>query len=313
MTAIDWLLDATVAAAGPLVALVAIQSSELSRAIVLFLAFGLLSALSWTRLAAIDVALVEASIGAGLSGALFITALRWAPERVDGAPSTARGSLGRGALVVVVALGIAYLVLGLPAPTDGLTPEVNAKLPLAGVRQPVTAVLLNYRGYDTMIEVLVLVSAALTVGVVRPRTDVPAVSDPIGSFVDLFIPGFILLSGYFLWRGAYGPGGAFQGGAVLAGGAVVSMLGGRLRALRPSAWWMRALLTLGPASFLVVAIHRLLAGAALLELAPQWAGAAIFAIELASMITIALVLATFFPSVATIRKDSPPPRPGGSP
>ncbi len=52
-----------------------LASAELFRAIVLFIAFGLLMALAWVRLDAPDVALAEAAIGAGLTGALLLAAL----------------------------------------------------------------------------------------------------------------------------------------------------------------------------------------------------------------------------------------------
>ena len=50
-------------------------SERLFRAIVLFIAFGLLMSLAWVRLGAPDVALAEAAIGAGLTGALLLSAL----------------------------------------------------------------------------------------------------------------------------------------------------------------------------------------------------------------------------------------------
>lgn len=53
----------------------ALSSPDLFRAIVLFIAFGLLLAVAWVRLDAPDVALAEASIGAGLTGALLLAAL----------------------------------------------------------------------------------------------------------------------------------------------------------------------------------------------------------------------------------------------
>jgi uncharacterized MnhB-related membrane protein len=52
-----------------------VSSADLFRAVVLFIAFGLLLALAWVRLAAPDVALAEAAIGAGLTGALLMGAL----------------------------------------------------------------------------------------------------------------------------------------------------------------------------------------------------------------------------------------------
>jgi len=53
----------------------ALASPDLFRAIVLFIAFGLLMALAWVRLDATDVALAEVAIGAGLTGALLLVAL----------------------------------------------------------------------------------------------------------------------------------------------------------------------------------------------------------------------------------------------
>jgi len=60
----------------------ALASPDLFRGVVLFIAFGLLMALVWVRLQAPDVALAEAAIGAGLTGALLLTALsRLAPKQ----------------------------------------------------------------------------------------------------------------------------------------------------------------------------------------------------------------------------------------
>jgi uncharacterized MnhB-related membrane protein len=52
-----------------------LSTPRLFEAVVLFVAFGLLMALCWMRLAAPDVALAEAAIGAGLTGALLMSAL----------------------------------------------------------------------------------------------------------------------------------------------------------------------------------------------------------------------------------------------
>lgn len=53
-----------------------LSSRDLFRAVILFIVFGFLMALAWVRLRAPDIALVEAAIGAGLTGALFLDALR---------------------------------------------------------------------------------------------------------------------------------------------------------------------------------------------------------------------------------------------
>ncbi|HMO65338.1 MAG TPA: DUF4040 domain-containing protein, partial [Verrucomicrobiota bacterium] len=51
----------------------ALHVRDLFQGAVLFIAFGLLLALAWVRLRAPDVALAEAAIGSGLTGALLLT------------------------------------------------------------------------------------------------------------------------------------------------------------------------------------------------------------------------------------------------
>jgi uncharacterized MnhB-related membrane protein len=50
-------------------------TADVFRAVVLFIVFGLLMALAWARLGAPDIALAEAAIGAGLTGALLLDAV----------------------------------------------------------------------------------------------------------------------------------------------------------------------------------------------------------------------------------------------
>jgi len=54
----------------------ALTSREPRRAVILYIAFGLMLALVWARLRAPDLALAEAAIGAGLGGALMLAAAR---------------------------------------------------------------------------------------------------------------------------------------------------------------------------------------------------------------------------------------------
>ena len=53
--------------------------------VVLFISFGLWLALAWVRLGAVDIALAEAAIGAGLTGALLLSSLgERGPRAADG-------------------------------------------------------------------------------------------------------------------------------------------------------------------------------------------------------------------------------------
>jgi uncharacterized MnhB-related membrane protein len=53
-----------------------LHSADIFKAIIFFICFGLLMSLAWVRMHAPDVALAEAAIGAGLTGPLFLAALR---------------------------------------------------------------------------------------------------------------------------------------------------------------------------------------------------------------------------------------------
>lgn len=66
-----------------------LATPDLARAVVMFIVFGLLMALAWARLDAPDIALAEAAIGAGLTGALLLDAL--------GALRSRRGKAREGA------------------------------------------------------------------------------------------------------------------------------------------------------------------------------------------------------------------------
>ncbi len=75
MTPWDWAIDGLLALMLLWFAWRALSSPELFTAVVFFIAFGLVMALAWVRLDAPDIALAEAAIGAGLTGALLLAAL----------------------------------------------------------------------------------------------------------------------------------------------------------------------------------------------------------------------------------------------
>jgi len=75
LTGLAWIFDSLLGLGLLWLAWLALNCSELFKAIVLFVSFGLLITLAWVRLDAPDVALAEAAIGAGLTGALLMAAL----------------------------------------------------------------------------------------------------------------------------------------------------------------------------------------------------------------------------------------------
>jgi len=75
MNAVLWTLDIALCVSLIWLAIQTLATVDLFKATVLFIVFGLVMALAWARLDAPDIALAEAAIGAGLTGALFLSTL----------------------------------------------------------------------------------------------------------------------------------------------------------------------------------------------------------------------------------------------
>lgn len=83
MTALAWIVDGAVATLLVGLALRLLLTREFFEATVLFVAYGLTLALAWVRLGAADLALAEAALGAGVTGALFLNAYRRLAGRTE--------------------------------------------------------------------------------------------------------------------------------------------------------------------------------------------------------------------------------------
>lgn len=94
----EWLLDGLLVLALLITALAALWSRDLFRAVVVFIAFGLLMAVVWVRLRAPDIALAEAAIGAGLTGVLLLDTVSHFRRGSKGPPeASTQESKGEGA------------------------------------------------------------------------------------------------------------------------------------------------------------------------------------------------------------------------
>ncbi|MCX8085471.1 MAG: sodium:proton antiporter [Rhodocyclaceae bacterium] len=197
------------------------------------------------------------------------------------------------ACAFVVLTGGALIELG-PAAID-LRGQVAAQLAASGVSHPVTAVLLNFRGYDTLLEVAVLLIALLAILAVTDKP--PAAPVPAHPLLQAVArgatPAMILVAVYLLWAGAHRPGGAFQAGAVLAAAAVLLHLVGLLPGWGAPGLRLRLGLTAGFALFLALAAA-LLSQGALLQYPPAAAGTLILVIEAGLTVSLGLILAGLF-------------------
>lgn len=306
LTLLQWIVDILTGFGLLWLAWRVLTSPQLFRAILMFVAFGILMALAWVRLNAPDIALAEVAIGAGLTGALLLAAL----ARLAGADkmqnvadqSGKRNNTVRSlrwlpaVLLSAIAVGLGYVVLSFPSDSAGLSAEVATNLELSGVSNPVTAVLLNFRSYDTLLEMAVLLLALLGVwslGDLPPRRAAPAgiVLDTLAS---VLIPMLILLAAYLLWVGGRAPGGAFQAGAVLGAAGVLVLLAGWRFHASLTQLPLRLVLVLGCALFLATALGTIGMGRHLLEYPPEQSGILIMLLEVAATLSIGTTLAALF-------------------
>ncbi|TVQ95065.1 MAG: sodium:proton antiporter [Chromatiaceae bacterium] len=199
-------------------------------------------------------------------------------------------------LLAAVLVGLATAVLSLPPVAPGLGAVVTEHLPASGVEHPVTAVLLNFRGYDTLLELAVLWLALLAVWSLTPAplAHEPTANPMLAALNQLLAPLMILVAGYLLWNGGHAPGGAFQAGAVLGATGVLLHLSGRRLPRAVDGWPLRLALLLGVALFSLIGLAVMAGGAPFLTYPPASAGGLILAIEAAATLSIAATLAALF-------------------
>ena len=150
-----------------LLAGVAVWAADLLLAAIALGAYGFVMSLIWAAIGALDVAFTEAVVGAGATTVLFLAALLRTSRRRSPAASPVRWI----ALAVALATGAALLTVtrGLPRWGDPTAPPAVHVSPrylartLAETATPnaVTSVLADYRGYDTLVETTVILTAGL--------------------------------------------------------------------------------------------------------------------------------------------------------
>ena len=282
-------------------AVAAVSGRDLFASIAFFIVYGFLAAIAWISLGAIDVALAEAAIGTGITGVLLIGAWRalrdaGGLEGGDRLPLATRLTAGLACLVFAAGLGAA--VLALPD-SAGLFQEAERNREALGLGNRVTAVLLGFRGYDTLLETMVLTLALLAVWSLtredvwggRPREAAPVRHGGVMENFGRLLPAIGVLAGvYLVWAGADAPGGAFQASTVLAAMWILIVLAGLRDEPRIAGPAARVLVAAGPVVFVAIA----LAGAALgapLSYPEDWAKPVIVIVEYTLTLSIAAILA----------------------
>ncbi|MBX3704384.1 MAG: DUF4040 domain-containing protein [Steroidobacteraceae bacterium] len=255
-------------------------------AVMLISIFSLLMAATFFLLDAADVALTEAAIGAGMSTILFLGALALIGEHEA---RRRRKPWLPLAVIGLTAFTLIYATFEKPRLGDPSAPVHQHVAPwyleqtpeLMGMSNVVTAVLAGFRAYDTLGEVLVILTAGLGVLLLfaqRPARQAGRVPAFIGLrhhliprvVGQLLIPFIVLFGLYLQFHGEYSPGGGFQAGAIIAVGIVLhALLEGEPagRAILPTRVLV-GLMAGGALLFCGVGIAGMLLGGSFLDYAP---------------------------------------------
>jgi multisubunit Na+/H+ antiporter MnhB subunit len=301
---VSWSFAVDIAMMGLLLAIgvFTIAVRDTFAAVIAFAAYGLLVAVVWVRLQAVDVALTEAAIGSGLTGLLMLGAaarLRGS-ERATQAERPAAWFRAFAAVLsatVATALGTAVWFFVEPAPT--LAPAAVAAIDATGLGNPVTAVLMAYRATDTLLEKVVLVLAVVGVWSLapdrawggRPGTLYRPDADDVLTFFARVLPPFgVVIGVYLMWTAADEPGGAFPGGTILAAMWVLVMMAGLTDAPPVRSGRLRLAVLAGPVAFVAVGLAGMLIADAFLAYPVAYAKLLIVAIEIAMTLSIAAML-----------------------
>jgi uncharacterized MnhB-related membrane protein len=272
-------------------------------AVVGFVAYGLLLALAWVQLHGIDVALTEAALGSGLTGAMLLGAAARLRKTEAAAHAERPGVSTRvaAALVAVcVTAALAMVVLTLPDPAPTLAPQTAANIATTGVGNPLTAVLLAFRAMDTLLEAIVVLFALIGVWSLAPdrvwggrpgplhRVD----PDGILAYLARVLPPIGIIVGvYIFWIGADLPGGKFQGATLLAAMWLLTVMAGLADAPPIGRTWLRIALVAGPVVFIAVGAAGVAFAGAFLAYPDGLAKPLIKVIEWALFPSLALTLA----------------------
>jgi multicomponent Na+:H+ antiporter subunit B len=145
----------------------------------------------------------------------------------------------RNSLILILILGLATIMLSIfvdytPKEKLGMVAEhyANNGKEEVGAANLVTAVVVTYRGLDTLGEVSILFLSAAIIGFFLKIRNENHDNDPkvfryseiLGTGAKVLVPIIVLLGAYIFINGHLTPGGGFQGGAIIASAFVLMLI-----------------------------------------------------------------------------------------
>jgi multisubunit Na+/H+ antiporter MnhB subunit len=199
-------------------------------------------------------------------------------------------------LAFVLFLTLSFVLLTLESFEPLIQKEVAAEMFHSGVTHEVTAILLNFRALDTLLEVAVILLALIAIYTLAPHFRyLPETfeSTITNTFVSLLFPFIVICAFYIFYSGSYQSGGAFGAAALLAGGIIILRLVKPCYPLELHEVLLRFVYGSGLLYFVSVGIATLFFGS-FLEYKGAVATFFILSIEMLLTLSLAAILATYF-------------------
>ncbi len=219
-----------------------VRIPNLFAVIMLFGIFSFLSASLFMIMDAVDVALTEAAVGAGISTVLMLATLALTKDHEEKDLSPYRQWFRLG-IVLTTGAALVYGTMDIPYFGDAASPAQTHVSPYyieqafrdTGVPNIVTAVLASYRGFDTLGEVVVIFTAGVAVMLLlggrreEPDSDGEKEKRVPQNLVlrivsKTVIPMILLFALYVQFHGDYSPGGGFQAGVIMSAALILYSL-----------------------------------------------------------------------------------------
>jgi len=237
-----WQFDLALLVLVVLFAVVALSIRNLMGTAIVFGAYSFMMCLIWAAMGAVDVAFTEAAVGAGVSTVFIVSTIYNTSATM---PSQSQGISFKLFIGVVVTVAGAFLLSALPDFPNWGNPQspvnatvapyyINNSVPDTHVPNLVTSVLADYRGFDTLLETVVVFIACIGIySILRKESakasDEIAVTtqyDPSESLIvrqasRFMVPFMQLFALYVIAHGHYSPGGGFQGGVILGASLIL--------------------------------------------------------------------------------------------
>jgi len=262
-----------------LVAIAIGKMRNLFAAVMLSGIFSLLSASLFVLMDAVDVAFTEAAVGAGISTVLMLMVLHLTSDK-----ETHNGDVKVFPLLISVLCGAVLLYATQDMPHFGdpnayihqsATADhyLNKSYDDSHIPNIVTTILASYRGFDTLGETTVVLTAAVAVMMLlgRPKEEEQELGPESDAIIEvgskMLIPYILLFALYVQFHGDFGPGGGFQAGVMFAAAYILHALSGTVRSAQNAASepFVEKLIALGVLIYATVGVWCLFKGGNFLE------------------------------------------------